>query len=115
MAAAYQPERGHFVHLDFTPHAGTEQAGRRPALVISLQTYNIATGLMLACPITNQLKRSPFEVQIPPGAKISGAVLANQMRSLDWLARNTGFHSEAPRDLVLQVIAIVEAIIIDPE
>jgi mRNA interferase MazF len=83
--------------------------------VISLQTYNIATGLMLACPITNQLKGSPFEVQIPPGAKISGAVLANQMRSLDWLARNTGFHSEAPRDLVLQVIAIVEAIIIDPE
>ncbi|HJP20125.1 MAG TPA: type II toxin-antitoxin system PemK/MazF family toxin [Alphaproteobacteria bacterium] len=110
--AAYQPDRGHFVHLDFTPHAGTEQAGRRPALVVSSKDYNIATGLMFACPITNQLKDSVFEFPIPPGAKITGAVLANQMRCLDWLARNADFHSEAPRDLVLEVIAIVEAILV---
>lgn len=67
-----RPERGDFCYLDFTPHSGSEKAGRRPALILSPRDYNIATGLALACPVTNQPKGSPFEVAIPPGARITG-------------------------------------------
>ena len=108
---AYQPGRGHFVYLDFTSHAGTEQAGRRPALVLSPIEYNIATGLMFACPVTNQVKGSPFEVPVPGGSRITGVVLSNQLRSVDWLARNAEFHSQCPEDTVLEVLARIEAIL----
>lgn len=107
----YQPDRGHLVYLDFTPHAGTEQAGRRPALVLSPLNYNVATGLMFACPITNQVKGSPFEVALPRGTRITGVVLSNQLRSLDWIARNAQFHSHAPQEVVDEVLARIEAIL----
>ncbi|MFO1060901.1 MAG: type II toxin-antitoxin system PemK/MazF family toxin [Dongiaceae bacterium] len=109
--AAYQPERGHFVFLDFTPQAGTEQAGRRPALVLSPLAYNIASGLALACPVTSQVKGGPFEVPIPRGAMIAGVVLSDHVRSIDWLARKASFHSVAPRDVVLEVLARIEALL----
>ncbi len=107
----YQPDRGHFVYLDFTPHAGMEQAGRRPALVLSPKDYNIATGLCFACPITNQGKGSPFEVPLPRGVKITGYILSNQMRALDWIARNAEFHSECSSDVMAEVIGRIEAIL----
>ena len=107
----YQPDRGHFVYLDFTPHAGTEQAGRRPALILSPLAYNVATGLIFACPMTNQVKGSPFEVALPPNLKVTGVILANQLRSLDWLARNVTFHSIAPPSVVDEVVAKIDAII----
>lgn len=110
-AGAYQPERGDFVVLDFTPQAGTEQAGRRPALVLSPLDYNVATGLMFACPVTNQVKGGAFEVAIPRGARVTGVVLANQLRALDWIARGAEFHSAAPEDLVLEVLARIEAVL----
>ncbi len=116
-AGAYQPDRGDFIYLDFTPQAGREQAGRRPALVLSPLDYNVATGLIFACPVTNQAKASPFEVPIPPAARITGVVLSNQMRALDWLARNAELHSHAPNDLVLEVLARIEAVLqisVDP-
>ncbi len=107
----YQPERGDFVYLDFTPHAGTEQAGRRPALVLSSFEYNVATGLILAVPITNVVKGSSFEVPVPRGANITGVILSNQVKSLDWLARNAEFHSKAPENTIFEVLARIEAIL----
>jgi len=110
-SGVYQPDRGDFVYLDFTPQSGTETAGRRPALVLSPQDYNIATGLMLACPVTNQVKGGAFEVTVPRGSQITGAVLSDQIRCLDWLARNASFHSKAPEQTVLEVLARLEAIL----
>jgi mRNA interferase MazF len=109
--AAYQPDKGDFVHLDFTPNAGREQAGRRPALVLSPQSFNIATGLLLACPVTNQIKGSPFEVPIPKAAKLTGVILSNQIRSLDWIARNAQFHGKAPPEVTAEVLERIEAIL----
>ncbi len=109
--AAYQPERGDFIYLDFSPQAGSEQAGRRPALVLSPLAYNVATGLVFVCPVTNQIKGGAFEVQIAPGEKVTGAVLSDHLRSVDWLARNADFHAAAPKDLVLEVLARIEAIL----
>ena len=111
MTALYQPDRGHFVYLDFTPHAGTEQGGRRPALVLSPKKYNIATSLMVACPITNQLKGSPWEVSLPKGVGITGAVLANQFRTVDWIARNAQYRSDATEEIMAEVLGRIEAIL----
>jgi mRNA interferase MazF len=107
----YQPDKGHFVVLDFTPNAGTEQGGRRPALVLSPKRFNIATGLMLACPVTNQLKGSPWEVPIPKGVRVTGAVLSDHVRSIDWLARNTDYHSDATDEIMCEVLGRIEAIL----
>lgn len=107
----YQPDRGDFIQLHFTPNAGTEQAGHRPALVLSPKDFNIATGLAFVCPMTHQIKGSSFEVIVPKGTGLSGAILSDQMRSLDWVARGATFHSKAPEDLVLEVIGRIEAIL----
>jgi mRNA interferase MazF len=107
----YQPERGDFIYLDFTPQAGTEQAGTRPALVLSARNFNIATSLAFVCPVTNQLKGGSFEVPIPKGAEITGAVLSDHLRSLDWVERKARFHTKAPEDLVLEVLGRIEAIL----
>lgn len=107
----YQPERGDFVFLDFSPQAGTEQAGRRPALVLSPARYNIGTGLMLCCPATNQVKGSAFEVAVPPGCGITGVILVDHLRSLDWLARRAAFQAKVPSDLLWDVLARIEAIL----
>ena len=88
---AYAPERGDFVWIRLTPQAGHEQAGRRPALVLSPQAYNDKVGLALFCPVTNQVKGYPFEVQIPADLSVSGVILADQVRSLDWRARQAEF------------------------
>src|SRR5215813_14686908 len=83
----YVPERGDAVWVTLDPQAGHEQAGRRPALVLSPAAYNRRVGLALLCPITNQIKGYPFEVLIPQGLKVTGAVLSDQVKSLDWKAR----------------------------
>ena len=85
--STYIPDRGHIVWLDFTPQAGHEQAGRRPALVLSPAAYNGKTGLMICCPMTTQAKGYPFEVKL--GKDAASVVLADQVKSLDWRARNT--------------------------
>ena len=109
--AAYQPDRGDFVFVECTPSAGREQDGRRPALVLSPQRFNIATGFILACPITNQGKGSPFDVPIPRGAKISGFIMVDRLKSMDWVARNATLHSKAPQDVIDEVLARIEAIL----
>ena len=88
MARVRVPDAGEVVWLQFNPQAGHEQAGMRPALVLSPAAYNGKTGLMLCCPITSQIKGYPFEVRIVGNAKVSGAVLADQVKNLDWRVRN---------------------------
>jgi mRNA interferase MazF len=81
------PDRGDVVWLQFTPQAGHEQGGRRSALVVSPKSYNAKVGLALFCPITSQVKGYPFEVLLGGGGKATGAVLADQIKSLDWRTR----------------------------
>jgi len=92
----YIPERGDVVWISFDPQAGCEQAGHRPALVLSPASYNNRVGLMLLCPITNKVKEYPFEVNIPTGLKVTGVILADQIKSLDWLVRNATFICRLP-------------------
>jgi len=86
--AAFVPDGGDLVWLTFDPQAGREQAGRRPALVLSPKIYNARSGLAVACPITNQAKGYPFEVAVPTGRGASGVILADHLRSIDWKARH---------------------------
>src|SRR5579862_8020843 len=104
MMRPYVPERGDLVWLTFTPQAGHEQAGRRPALVLSPQSYNGKVGLALLCPVTSQSKGYPFEVAIPAGLSVSGVVLADQARSLDWQARHVTFVCHTPASMVTEVL-----------
>lgn len=83
----YVPRRGDLVWLHFDPQTGHEQAGRRPALVLSPESYNARAGLAILCPVTSQAKGYPFEVTLPPGCAISGVILSDQVKSLDWRAR----------------------------
>jgi mRNA interferase MazF len=82
-SAAYIPGRGDVIWIAFNPQAGHEQARRRPALVLSPQRYNGRTGLAVLCPITNQRKGYPFEVEIPEGFAVTGVILADQIKNLD--------------------------------
>jgi mRNA interferase MazF len=107
----FQPDRGDFIFLNFSPHAGTEQAGRRPALVLSPKAFNIATGLAFVCPLTNQVKGSSFEVSMPKDAKLTGVVLCDHLRSFDWIERKAEFHSKAPQDVIFEVLIRIEAIL----
>ena len=90
------PRRGDIVWLTFTPHAGHEQAGHRPALILSPEAYNKKVGLALACPITSRVKDYPFEVVLPDGLDVQGAILADQVKSVDWKARRARFCCAAP-------------------
>ena len=99
------PDRGDLIWLSFDPQAGREQAGRRPALVLSPASYNGRTQLALVCPITSQVKGYPFEVRLPPGLPISGVVLTDHLRSLDWVARRADPIGVAPAEVVQQVMA----------
>jgi len=107
----YQPDRGDFIYLDFSPQAGTEQAGRRPALVLSSKDFNIATGLAFVCPLTNTLTGSNFEVPVPRGTKLTGVVLSKHIKSVDWIVRNAQFHSKANKELTWEVLGRIEAIL----
>jgi len=98
------PDRGDIVWLTFTPQAGHEQAGHRPALVLSPKLYNGRSGLALFCPITSRPKGYPFEVVLPASSKVTGVVLADQIKSLDWRARRARFAGTAPPTVVGEVL-----------
>ena len=100
----YCPKRGDVVWISFNPQAGHEQAGHRPALILSPQSYNRKVGLVLLCPLTNQIKGYPFEVRIPEGFKASGAVLSDQVKSMDWRARRASFLCHVPEPTVREVL-----------
>ncbi len=100
---SYVPDRGDLVWMQFTPQAGHEQGGRRPALVLSPAAYNGPVGLALLCPITTQVKGYPFEVELPRG-RVTGVVLADQVKSLDWRARQAERAGRAPAEAVTEVL-----------
>jgi len=104
MPRAYVPDRGDAVWLSFDLQAGHEQAGRRPAVVLSPAAYNGKVGLMLLCPITNQIKGYPFEVAIPQGLKVTGAILSDQAKSLDLRARRAELICRLPESIVNAVL-----------
>ncbi len=101
---AYIPERGDVVWITLNPQAGHEQAGRRPAVVLSPGAYNAKVGLALLCPVTNRVKGYPFEVLIPEGLAVSGAILADQVKSLDWRARETELACNLPAETTQEVL-----------
>lgn len=100
----YVPERGDVAWLSFAPQAGHEQAGHRPALVLSPAAYNKKVGLAIFCPITTQVKGYPFEVPVPPGYKAEGVVLADQVRTMDWRARGARLCCRLPQATVSEVL-----------
>jgi mRNA interferase MazF len=109
VTARYVPEAGDIVWLNFTPQAGHEQAGHRPALVLSPAAYNGKTGLMICCPMTTQIKNYPFEVFV--GSTPASVVLADQLKSLDWRARKAtrkgGVSAEELADVRAKILALI--------
>lgn len=104
MKRPYCPKRGDVVWLSFAPRAGLEQAGHRPALALSPEAYNRKVGLAVFCPITSQVKNYPFEAAMPPGLKVSGVILSDQVKNLDWRARNAQFCCRLPAVSVSEVL-----------
>lgn len=98
------PERGDVIWISLDPQTGHEQAGRRPALVVSPSAYNGKVGLAMLCPITTQVKGYPFEVVIPPGSKAVGAILSDQVKSLDWKVREAEFFCKLPDAVTIDVL-----------
>jgi mRNA interferase MazF len=103
-STAYVPERGDMVWITLHPQAGHEQAGRRPAVVLSPAAYNDKVGLAILCPITSQIKGYPFEVQIPGGLAVTGVILSDQVKNLDWRARKAEFADTLPPAKVAEVL-----------
>jgi mRNA interferase MazF len=102
MVIHYVPEAGHIVVMDFDPQVGREQAKRRPALVLTDQRYNRASGLAVVCPLTSKRKPYPFALPITLD-RVEGAVLVDQLKSMDWAGRKAEFHSKADTGLVNKV------------
>lgn len=111
MKAPYCPKRGDVVWLSLDPQAGSEQAGHRPALALSPEAYNRKVGLALFLPLTTKVKGYPFEVPIPPGHKATGAILSDQVRSLDWRARRAEFLCRLPDSVVAEAQQKLEALV----
>lgn len=101
---AYVPRCGDVVWITLNPQEGREQAGRRPAIVVSPQSYNAKVGLAILCPVTSQIKGYPFEVLIPPGLPVTGAVLSDQVKSLDWRARKAELICALPAETISEVL-----------
>ena len=107
----YVPDRGDAIWITLNPQAGHEQAGRRPAVVLSPRAYNGKVGLVILCPVTSQIKGYPFEAMIPDGLKITGAILSDQVKSLDWRARNAEFICTLPEPTIDEVLQKLGALL----
>ena len=110
---AYIPERGDVVWITLNPQSGHEQAGRRPALVLSPSAYNGRVGLALMCPITNRVKGYPFEVKLPEGLPVTGVEGTDQVKSLDWQARNASRIGSVPDEVVTEVVRRLQSLLVD--
>ena|SRR5215813_15188765 len=107
----YVPDTGHLIKLNFDPQAGHEQAGWRPALVLTPAIYNDRTGLAVVVPITNQAKGYPFEVPLPSGLKITGVVLCDHLKNLDWRARRAQYKDVAPDKIMVDIKALIARVL----
>ncbi len=110
MVARYVPKAGDIIWLDFDPQTGREQAKRRPALVVTEESYNRASGLAIVCPLTSRRKPYPFALPVIV-EKVEGAVLVDQVKSWDWAARKAAFHSKAGPELLGKVRAYLEVLL----
>lgn len=110
MVARYVPRAGDIIWLDFDPQAGREQAKRRPALVVTEESYNRASGLVIVCPLTSHRKLYPFALPAVID-KVEGSVLVDQVKSLDWSVRKAAFHSKASPDLLGKTRAYLEILL----
>ena len=108
---SYIPDLGDLVWADFDPQAGREQAGARPALILSRYGFNNASGLAVCCPITGRQKGYPFEIPLPSGLDIYGVILVDQIRSIDWRARNVEFRDKAPESVIYAVLEKLETLL----
>jgi mRNA interferase MazF len=97
------PDRGDIIWLTMQPVKGHEQSGRRPAFVLSPKIYNKKVGLALCCPITSKIKGYPFEVLLPANSGVSGAILADQLKNLDWAARKAEYICTVPESVIKEV------------
>jgi len=109
--AKYVPERGDFVSLTFDPQSGHEQKGRRPALVLSSFEFNKTTGMAVACPITNTCRRNPFHVALAGKTGLTGYVMVDQLKSLDFSSRAVKFIERAPKEIIDNALGLADAII----
>lgn len=103
MTRSYVPEAGDLVWLTFDPQLGREQRGRRPAVILSPRIYNGRSDLAIVCPITSRVKGRMFEVPVPPGSRIEGAVLVNHLKSLDWKERRAKFAGKLDEDTLHEI------------
>jgi len=107
----YIPKRGDFIRLNFDPQAGHEQMGSRPALVLSHTSFNRKMGFAFVCPLSTTKRRNPFYVPIPETEKVTGVIMADQLRSLDHRARKAVFISKSPEVLLQEVLMHIEPIL----
>jgi mRNA interferase MazF len=107
----YVPDAGDLIWLDFTPQTGREQAGRRPALVLTPRKYNEKTSLAVVCPITSQAKGYPFEVALPPTNRIQGAILSDHLKSLDWRQRNAQKAGKTSAPILAKVLETIATLL----
>jgi mRNA interferase MazF len=105
----YVPQKGDFVALSFDPQSGHEQQGRRPALVLSKDLFNERTGLCIVCPVTRTRRGYPFHVPIPEGGNVTGFVMVEQVRSVDYRARDARRIGRAPEAVVDEALSILDA------
>jgi mRNA interferase MazF len=107
----YIPEKGDFVVVSFDPQSGHEQKGSRPAMVISNKIFNNGTGLCIVCPITNTNRFFPFHVEIPQTSSLTGYIMVEQVKSIDFKSREIKLIEKAPNDVIIKVLAILDACI----
>lgn len=108
---SYVPDRGDAIWLQFNPQAGHEQAGHRPAIVLSAAVYNRRTRMAIVCPITSQSKGYPFEVQLPDELPIAGVVLSDQVKNLDWYMRDANLICTLPDVVLHEVVEKLETLL----
>ena len=111
MTTKYIPQKGDFVVVTFNPQAGHEQKGRRPSLVVSNNLFNKHTGFALVCPITNTDREYPFHVEISQCAKLTGFIMVDQIKSIDYVTRKIKFAEKAPSKILNDVLSILDAIV----
>lgn len=108
---SYVPKKGDLITLSFDPQTGHEQKGRRPALVVSNDLFNRHTGLAIVCPITNADRRFPFHLAVPAASSLTGFVMVEQVKSVDYTIRRAKFIRRAPTDFVEDVLDLIDACI----